>query len=72
MREFIAGMFNYYPDWMKYLYRIRGGFVRLLSVLQKSWVAQLKILCGIVKTLASVCLCQLFSRLTFCFSSYLS
>ncbi len=35
LREFIAGMFNYYPGWVKNLYRIRGGFVRLLGMKQE-------------------------------------
>lgn len=35
MREFIAGMFNYYPEWIKNLYRIRRGFVRLLGMKQE-------------------------------------
>ena len=35
LREFIAGMFSYYPGWIKNLYRIRGGFVRLLGMKQE-------------------------------------
>lgn len=35
MREFIAGMFSYYPGWMKNLYRVRWGFVRLLGMKQE-------------------------------------
>ena len=35
LREFIAGMFSYYPGWLKNLYRIRWGFVRLLGMKQK-------------------------------------
>jgi len=35
MRQFIAGMFNYYPSWIKNLYRIRWGFVRLLGMKQE-------------------------------------
>ena len=35
LREFIAGMFSYYPGWMKNLYRIRWGFVRLLGMKQE-------------------------------------
>jgi hypothetical protein len=34
MREFIAGMFSYYPGWIKNLYRIRWAFVRLLGMKQ--------------------------------------
>jgi len=34
LREFIAGMFSYYPVWMKILYRIRWGFVRVLGMKQ--------------------------------------
>ncbi|MCL4265491.1 MAG: DUF2867 domain-containing protein [Anaerolineae bacterium] len=33
--EFIAGMFSYYPGWVKSLYRIRWGFVRLLGMKQQ-------------------------------------
>ena len=35
MREFIAGMFSYYPSWIKNLYRVRWGFVRLLGMKQE-------------------------------------
>ena len=35
LREFIAGMFSYYPGWIKNLYRIRWGFVRLLGMKQE-------------------------------------
>jgi len=35
MRTFIAGMLNYYPAWIKTLYRIRWGFVRLLGMKQQ-------------------------------------
>ncbi len=35
MREFIAGMFSYYPNWIKNLYRVRWGFVRLLGMKQE-------------------------------------
>ncbi len=31
---FVAGMFSYYPGWLKNLYRIRWGFVRLLGMTQ--------------------------------------
>lgn len=34
LNEFVAGMFSYYPGWMKTLYRIRWGFVRLLGMKQ--------------------------------------
>lgn len=34
LRQFAAGMFNYYPSWIKALYRIRWGFVRLLGMKQ--------------------------------------
>ena len=33
--QFVAGMFSYYPVWLKNLYRIRWGFVRLLGMKQK-------------------------------------
>jgi hypothetical protein len=32
--EFVAGMFSYYPGWIKNLYQIRWGFVRLLGMKQ--------------------------------------
>lgn len=35
LREFVAGMFSYYPSWIKNLYRIRWGFVRLLGMKQE-------------------------------------
>lgn len=35
LREFIAGMFSYYPAWIKFLYRVRWGFVRLLGMKQE-------------------------------------
>lgn len=35
LREFLAGMFAYYPRWMKALYAIRWGFVRLLGMKQE-------------------------------------
>ena len=35
MREFIAGLFSYNPSWMKVLYGIRWGFVRLLGMKQE-------------------------------------
>ncbi len=34
LAEFIAGMFSYYPGWLKNLYRIRWGLVRLLGMKQ--------------------------------------
>jgi hypothetical protein len=34
LREFIAGMFSYNPSWIKFLYRVRWGFVRLLGMKQ--------------------------------------
>ncbi|WP_420632146.1 DUF2867 domain-containing protein [Candidatus Leptofilum sp.] len=35
MRQFIAEMLSYYPDWIKFLYRIRWFFVRLLGMKQE-------------------------------------
>ncbi len=35
LREFVAGMFSYYPGWIKNLYRVRWGFVRLLGMKQE-------------------------------------
>lgn len=34
LREFLAGMLSYYPGWVRALYRIRAGFVRLLGMRQ--------------------------------------
>lgn len=34
LRQFLAGAFNYYPAWIKALYRIRAVFVRLLGMRQ--------------------------------------
>lgn len=36
LREFIAGMLSYYPAWIKALYAIRWGFVRLLGMKQEN------------------------------------
>jgi hypothetical protein len=36
LREFIAGMLSYYPAWIKALYGIRWGFVRLLGMKQEN------------------------------------
>jgi len=35
MNQFVAGMFNYQPAWMSFLYRVRWGFVRLLGMKQE-------------------------------------
>ena len=35
LREFLAGMFSYYPSWLKFLYRVRWGFVRVLGMKQE-------------------------------------
>lgn len=35
LREFLAGMFTYYPAWLKALYQVRGGFVRVLGMKQE-------------------------------------
>lgn len=35
LNEFIAGFLNFYPGWMKTLYRIRWAFVRLLGMTQR-------------------------------------
>jgi hypothetical protein len=32
MREFISGAFSYYPRWLKTLYRIRLGLVKILRI----------------------------------------
>lgn len=34
LREFIANMFSYMPAWMRFLYAVRWGFVRLLGMEQ--------------------------------------
>ncbi len=34
LRDFIVGFISYYPSWMKALYGIRWGFVRLLGMKQ--------------------------------------
>jgi hypothetical protein len=36
LREFLAGMLSYSPIWVKALYGIRWGFVRLLGMKQES------------------------------------
>ncbi len=35
LRQFIAGLLNYAPGWLTMLYRVRGGFVRLLGMRQE-------------------------------------
>jgi hypothetical protein len=35
LRQFVAGMFNYQPAWMTFLYRVRGVFVRFLGMKQE-------------------------------------
>lgn len=35
LREFIAGALSYSPGWMKFLYGVRGVFVRLLGMKQQ-------------------------------------
>ena len=35
MREFLAGMFSYCPGWLKFLYGVRWGFVRLFGMKQE-------------------------------------
>lgn len=37
LREFLAGMLSYYPAWIKALYGIRWGFVRLLGMKQDNF-----------------------------------
>jgi len=34
LREFVAGMLSYAPGWIRLLYHIRGGFVRVLGLRQ--------------------------------------
>ncbi|MGB7340721.1 MAG: DUF2867 domain-containing protein [Phototrophicaceae bacterium] len=36
LREFIVGMLGYHPIWIKALYTIRSGFVRLLGMTQQN------------------------------------
>ncbi len=40
LRTFIAGVMNYYPAWVKALYGVRWGFVRLLGLRQHGVPAQ--------------------------------
>jgi hypothetical protein len=35
LRQFVAGMFNYQPAWMTFLYRVRAVFVRFLGMKQE-------------------------------------
>lgn len=35
LNEFIAGFLNFYPGWMKSLYRVRWAFVRLMGMAQR-------------------------------------
>lgn len=35
MNQFIAGVFNYQPEWVTFLYRVRWAFVRLLGMKQE-------------------------------------
>jgi hypothetical protein len=34
LREFLAGFISYEPGWLRFLYRVRAGFVRLLGMRQ--------------------------------------
>ncbi len=34
LRQFLASMLSYNPGWIKFLYHVRGGFVRLLGMKQ--------------------------------------
>lgn len=43
LREFVAGMLSYYPGWIRFLYRVRGRFVRLLGMKQKGVPPQIRI-----------------------------
>lgn len=42
LREFIAGMFSYNPAWLRNLYRVRWGFVRLLGMKQQGILQAVK------------------------------
>ncbi|GAA3132800.1 DUF2867 domain-containing protein [Planomonospora alba] len=35
LREFLAGFVSYEPGWIRFLYRVRAGFVRLLGMRQE-------------------------------------
>ncbi len=35
LREFLAAVLSYMPEWMRLLYRVRAGFVRLLGTRQE-------------------------------------
>lgn len=39
LREFLAGMLSYYPGWIRFLYHVRAGFVRLLGMRQEKMPA---------------------------------
>ncbi len=43
LREFLAGMFAYYPRWLKALYAVRWGFVRLLGMRQEGVPATVRV-----------------------------
>lgn len=43
MNQFIAGMFNYQPAWMTFLYRVRQIFVRFLGMKQEGVPQALKL-----------------------------
>lgn len=43
LQEFLANMFSYYPSWLKALYRIRWGFVRLLGMKQEGIPQQVRV-----------------------------
>lgn len=43
MPEFIAGVFNYQPDWVTFLYRVRKVFVRMLGLKQEGIPQPLKL-----------------------------
>lgn len=36
LREFIAGMISYMPGWIRFLFKVRGVFVRLLGTRQET------------------------------------
>jgi hypothetical protein len=36
LREFLAGTLSYYPGWIRLLYVVRAGFVRLLGMKQEN------------------------------------
>lgn len=43
LRQFIAGFMEYYPWWVRVLYGVRAGFVKLLGITQKGMPVQARL-----------------------------